>query len=172
MALLGDCVPRRDVPKLANALLAAPDLARATVYFRHYLFETFRLLGYTDAIHDRLQLWFDLPGQGLRTVVESPEPTRSDCHAWGAHPMFHAFATFCGIRPAKPGFREVEFAPQPGPLDHAKAKLVHPRGWVELDLRRTDGVWTGSAATPPEVPACLKLPDGRQIRWVGGQQEF
>lgn len=172
MALLGDCVPRRDVPKLANALLSAADLARATVYFRHYLFETFRLLGRVDAIHDRLQLWFDLPGQGLRTVVESPEPTRSDCHAWGAHPMFHAFATFCGIRPAKPGFREVELAPQPGPLDHAKAKLVHPRGWVELDMRRTGGSWSGWAETPSEVPACLKLPDGRQIRWVGGRQEF
>ena len=33
--------------------------------------------------------------------------TRSDCHAWGAHPVFHFYATVLGIRPAAPGFRRV-----------------------------------------------------------------
>lgn len=172
MALLGGSVPSHDVPKLAKSLLAATDLARATVYFRHYLFETFRLLGRVDALYDRLQLWFDLPGQGLRTVVESPEPTRSDCHAWGAHPMFHAFATICGIRPAAPGFREVRIEPQLGPLRCASATLGHPRGSVELAIRREGERWTGRADTPSGVPSTLVLPDGRELRWDGGSQTF
>jgi hypothetical protein len=172
MALLGGSVPRSSVPKLAAALLTSPDLARATVYFRHYLFETLRQLGRVDELYDRLQLWFDLPGQGLRTVVESPEPTRSDCHAWGAHPMFHAFATICGIRPAAPGFREVRFEPQLGPLQHASAKVTHPRGWVELSIRRDGTTWTGRAETPTGVSATLRLPDGRELHWDGGNQTF
>jgi len=53
-------------------------------------------LGRADVLLSRMGLWFGLVETGLRTVIEEPEPTRSDCHAWGAHPIFHLYATLLG----------------------------------------------------------------------------
>ena len=67
---------------------------------------------------DRMELWFNLIEQGFKTTPEAPEPTRSDCHGWGAHPLYHDFASLLGIdgknrRPAAFGFERVEIAPIP-----------------------------------------------------------
>ncbi|MCB0149737.1 MAG: hypothetical protein KDE01_19095, partial [Caldilineaceae bacterium] len=83
-------------------------LTRTTIYFTHYLFETYRLLEQPAALFERLGLWFDLAAQGFKTTPEQPEPSRSDCHGWGAHPLYHFFATLLGIRPSAPGFGQVE----------------------------------------------------------------
>jgi hypothetical protein len=120
-----------------KARLTGTDLARTTMYFTHYLFEAYRVLGRPDAIFRRLKLWFDLEKQGFKTTPEAPEPSRSDCHAWGAHPLFHYHATLAGIRPASFGFREVEIRPQLGPLRQLHSRIPHPRGWIEVDLTRT-----------------------------------
>ncbi|NLB68781.1 MAG: alpha-L-rhamnosidase [Lentisphaerae bacterium] len=171
MATLGSCLSDKEQQAMTKALLSVPDLSRTTVYYSHYLFETFYKLKLPEEIYRRLQLWFELPERGLRTVVESPEPTRSDCHAWGAHPMYHAFASFCGIRPASPGFKKIKIAPQPGMLDSLNTKMVHPDGWIEVDLHSDGKGWSGSVSTPPSVPSQLVLPDGRELSWDGGKIE-
>ncbi|WP_460809494.1 alpha-L-rhamnosidase-related protein [Microlunatus endophyticus] len=95
-------------------------LARTSVYFDHYLFEALRQIDRTDVVLDRFGLWFDQLDHGLTTVVEQPEPTRSDCHAWGAHPRFHLIASLLGVRPTSPGMRTVSVVPRLGGLDWAE----------------------------------------------------
>ena len=112
--------------------IGAPGLARTTVYFDHYLFEALGRIGRTDVLHERLGLWFGLLDQGLRTVVEQPEPTRSDCHAWGAHPIFHLYATILGVRPASPGMRSVRVNPQLGNLSWAEGTVCTPHGRLHV----------------------------------------
>ena len=114
-----------------EALLRALDTenaSQATVYFSHYLFEALGRIGRVDVLRDRLSLWSGLRELGLRTVVEQPEPTRSDCHAWGAHPIFHLFATVLGVRPTAPGMAEVSVNPQLGGLEWAEGTLRTPHG--------------------------------------------
>ncbi|KPV49365.1 hypothetical protein SE17_33080, partial [Kouleothrix aurantiaca] len=125
--------------------------------FTHYLFETYRLLGAADALFERLQLWFDLPAQGFTTTPEQPEPSRSDCHGWGAHPYFHCFATLLGIRPTAPGFAQVEITPLPGPLGTVEGALVHPRGTITVQLRHENGALRGSIALPDGVSGTLRI---------------
>ncbi|MFZ4682723.1 MAG: hypothetical protein ACOYMS_09490, partial [Terrimicrobiaceae bacterium] len=79
------------------------DLAQATIYFQHYLFDVYHLMGRGDWLHERLDFWKQLIRSGLKAPVEGPEPSRSDCHAWGSHPLFHVHASLAGIRPAAPG---------------------------------------------------------------------
>ena len=103
----------------------------------------------------------ELRRQGLKTPVESAEPTRSDCHAWGSHPLYHFFATLLGIRPAGWGFREVEIAPLLGPLEHAAGRLVHPSGGeIVVDLEQKGGALHGRVVLPPTVSGTLRLPAG------------
>lgn len=81
---------------------------------------------------NRMGLWFDLLDTGLRTVVEQPEPTRSDCHAWGAHPIVHTATTLLGIRPIEPGMSRVIIRPQLGPLEWAEATVPTPFGALSV----------------------------------------
>ncbi len=84
LALLTDILPRDKAESAFKGLVEAPDLARTTVYFSHYLFETYLKFGRTDLFLKRLDLWRGYVKDGLKTPPEAPgEHARSDCHAWG-----------------------------------------------------------------------------------------
>jgi len=143
LALLSGAVPAGVLPRFAAALIAGEGMLPATIYFSHYLFEAYRLLadhGGIDAFYRRMELWYELPKRGFKTTFEQPEPTRSDCHAWGAHPLFHLYATVLGVRPAAPGFARVHVQPRLGTLgpSFAAAALVHPRGTITIETSRTE----------------------------------
>jgi hypothetical protein len=150
LALISRTLDSRTQQRVEQSLFTDGDLYRTTIYFSHYLFEACRLSGRMESFFDRLSLWFDLKRMGFKTTVESPEPSRSDCHAWGAHPVFHYFASVLGIRPAAPGFSRVRIEPQLGPLSHARGAMPHPRGTISADVRIQDG----------KMRAQIELPDG------------
>ena len=157
LAVLSGCLPDAQRDRIAHTLVDDPALIRTTIYFTHYLFETYRVLGRADAFFERMNLWFVLPEQGFRTTPEMPEPTRSDCHAWGAHPLFHYFATLLGIRPASFGFHEVEISPLAGPLTALSGSLVHPRGTIEVELRAENGALRGTIMLPDGVSGIYRF---------------
>lgn len=134
--------------RLVQGLLQASDLAKASVYFSHYLLEVYQRTGHSRAIVERLQEWFDLDTHGFRTTPEEPEPSRSDCHAWGAHPLYHCFATILGIRPADFGFRSVAITPLLSPLVEARGTLPHPRGEIAIELQMVDDRLSGWVVLP------------------------
>jgi hypothetical protein len=148
LALLGNQLPTEMREQVATGLVNDRNLDRTTIYFTHYLFEAYRLLDRTDLLIERMQLWFDHHKNGLKTTIEQPEPSRSDCHAWGAHPVFHYFATILGIRPASPGFAEVRIEPRLGPLNRAEGRMPHPKGVIEVSLRIEGGELAGDVETP------------------------
>ncbi len=149
-----------DVARWADA--AANGIAAATIYFQHYLFEALGKAGRADLVLERLEMWRGLVKQGFKTPVESPEPARSDCHAWGAHPVFHLHATIAGVRPAAPGFAQVRIAPQPGALTEIETSLPHPRGVVKVSAKFAGG----------GVEAVVELPAGVSgvFAWAGRER--
>ncbi len=152
LALLSDMLPQERAARVADALMSEPDLFRTTIYFSHYLLDALGHVGRMDAFFKRLEEWFALPEWGFKTTYEvSADSTRSDCHAWGAHPLWHYFATVLGIRPAAPGFRRVSIRPQMGPLRRARGRLPHPAGTIEVELQAEDGRVTGEVTLPDGV---------------------
>ena len=151
LALLSGVLEGEQQTRTAQTLLTDPSLTRTTIYFTHYLFETYRLLGQPAPFFARLGLWFDLAAHGFKTTPEQPEPSRSDCHGWGAHPLYHFFATLLGIRPATFGFATVEIAPMPGHLTHLAGELVHPRGRIVADLHFAEGQVHGTITLPASL---------------------
>lgn len=157
LALLGGSVPQDEQARVTDHLFTDPNLARTTIYFSHYLFETCRLTHRMEPLFARLGTWFDLKPQGFKTTFEMPEPTRSDCHAWGAHPVFHYFASLLGIRPASPGFATVRVEPQLGPLDFAQGTMMHPRGRITARFERDGDRITGQIELPADVKGQIVL---------------
>ena len=142
-------------------------MARSTVYFSHYRLEVGALYRRPELLFDRLDYWRDLTAQGFSTVPEMPEPSRSDCHAWGAHPRFHAVAGILGIRPTAPGFSAVRIQPMLGPLEWARGTWPHPLGDISVSLHREDGEVHGRIELPPGLPGVL-VRDGLPQEKING----
>ena len=146
--------------RIASSLGRDKTLAPATVYFCHYLFEAFNVLGCAERILEGLGLWRDLASKGFCTTIERPDPSRSDCHAWGAHPIYHLYASLLGIRPSAPGLQRVIVRPQLGGLPRLAGRIPHPGGWLEAQFEVVPGGYAGK----------ITLPDGVTGEYLGPSQ--
>jgi hypothetical protein len=135
-AILSGILNRREQRRCLQAWEAArkkKTLSTLSIYFSHYALDAYYQLKAPDLFFDRLSFWKQLPKWGLTTAPERPEPSRSDCHGWGAHPIYHSFASIAGIRPVSAGFRKLLIAPMPGPLKKIDCVLPHPAGDLEMN---------------------------------------
>jgi alpha-L-rhamnosidase len=164
MACLTGLLTEPERAALREGLLHAPDLARATVYMQHYLFEAYYALGCADAILARLDFWYGLTATGLKTTIEQPEPSRSDCHAWGAHPIYHAYASLLGIRPDGWGARRLRVAPGVTTLASMEGTWPHPAGDVSVHVRNQDGAAEVTVTAPAGVEWVVVAPGTRQFQ--------
>jgi alpha-L-rhamnosidase len=159
--------------RILQGLLHEPSLARASYHFLYYLLEAFRILGESEAILERLGWWHrDMVLKGLKTPLERFEPSRSDCHAWSSHPLYHFFASVLGIRPAGFGFSTVEINPQLGSLQWAKGRLVHPAGGeIGVEVRQENGILHGVVELPEHLSGTL-LVNEKKISLPAGKTDF
>jgi hypothetical protein len=168
LALLSGLLEEPQRTRVGQGLLDDPGLLPATYYFSHYLFEAYRLLGRVDKLQERLVQWNALSELGLKTTVEKPEPTRSDCHGWSAHPLYHYFTTILGGRPGEPGCRTVTIRPQLGGLAWARGALVHPLGEIVVDFQAGDDGLRARVTLPDGLTGVLHL-GGRAIPLAAGE---
>ena len=156
LAILADALPPDMAKRAFEGLVSSDDLARCTVYFSHYLFEAYFKFGRGDLFLKKLDLWRGFVKQGLKTPLEAPGDARSDCHAWGAHPIYHFGTGLAGMRPASAGFGSVEIAPCPGGLKRIEASVPTPRGAVSVDLRFDGDAVRGTVTVPDGLPAVFR----------------
>jgi hypothetical protein len=148
-----------------------PQMTEATYYFRFYLARALEHAGMGDRYLDLLKPWHDMVALGLTTWAEQPEPTRSDSHAWSAHPNFDLLRIVAGIRPRAPGFSSVTIEPHLGRLESVTAQEPIPQGVVEVSyLRKSSGV-TADIHLPPGVTGQLVW-KAQSFRLHGGQQRI
>ncbi|GHB99175.1 hypothetical protein GCM10007047_14140 [Cerasicoccus arenae] len=74
------------------------------------------------------------PSANFSTV--SPASSRSLVHPVGIGAMWHLMTHICGIKPAKPGYREIHWEPMPGDLQtmNARFPLVNREEYVEISI--------------------------------------
>jgi len=157
LALLADALPDGEKYACYHAMMNDADQAQPTVYFSFYLYEVMTQFGDAALIPQRLGFWHDILRSGAATTWECPEPSRSDCHAWGAHPLYHFLASIAGIRPGSPEFRTVTVKPQLGSMESLQGSLVHPDGDIVFDFRQNDGVISGKIILPGDLTGNLTV---------------
>ena len=163
-ALLSGLLDAEKTKSCLDAMRKGDGLAKATIYSSFYVLDVLYRHGESDEFHRRLDPWRSLYDMGFTSTPEQPEPTRSDAHAWGAHPAWHSMASIAGVRPSAPSFRTVRVAPCPGTLEYVQCSVVHPQGTVEVDLRFAAGKASGT----------ITLPDGitGDFVWDGASREL
>jgi alpha-L-rhamnosidase len=114
-----------------------PAMTAATYYFRFYLARAVEHADMGDEYLKLLGPWRQMLSLGLSTWAESPEPTRSDSHAWSSHPNYDLLTIVAGIRPKSAGFKTILIEPHLGTLNRLSATMPTPKGMVEIEYRRT-----------------------------------
>ena len=86
---------------------------------------------------------------------KSPGDTRSDSHAWSAHPIYDLLTLVAGIEPASPGFATVRVAPHLGSLHAVTANYPHPEGTITVEYHRNGTALDADVTCPASFPARL-----------------
>jgi alpha-L-rhamnosidase len=137
LAILTNTFPEAvDKAKIINTVLNDKELAQASLYFKFYLFEALEKAGQADMFTEALLPWKQMLDIGLTTFAETPDPTRSDCHAWSASPVYYFLSLVSGIKPASPGFKSVRIEPNPGSLKNIDATVPHKLGAIHVKLQK------------------------------------
>jgi hypothetical protein len=106
-----------------------------TIYFIHYLFEALAAKGRADDIVRYLSpTWTDQLRRGMRTLVEKPEPSRSDRHAWSAHPVYHLVANVGGLRPKSLGGDDFRLDPQTPFTEEVTVQTFTRHGQISVKI--------------------------------------
>ena len=129
--------------------MVGDDITKCTFYYQYYLHTALWKTGMSGDYIASLEPWRDMIDAGLSTCPETPEPTRSDCHAWSASPNFNLLAITCGIRPSSPDFRTVHIEPDMGPLTWIETTMPHPEGTLKLRLQRKENGGLHAEVTLP-----------------------
>lgn len=143
------------------------EFSPASLYFRYYVARAMDHVGLADRYLVSLGPWIAMLDLNLTTWAETAEPTRSDDHAWSAHPNYDLQTLVAGIRPASPGFATVEIAPHLSSLTELRAQMPHPRGDIVVHYVKSGARWTFDVTLPPGLSGHF-LWDGRSTPLVEG----
>jgi len=162
-ALTGCADGLLDPIELIERMLADEKAAQPSLYFHTFIFEVFRRAGQAQRFWPMMRTWHDLLSNGLTTFPETPDPARSDCHAWASHPLYHYFATLIGIRPTAPGCSEMQLCPplresiDPELPDKIAGTFSTPLGPCQVELKSQGKQWD----------ATLHIPQGMSVNVAG-----
>ena len=176
LAVLLDVIPPERQAGVMRAVLAhqpkgppvpSGEFSPASLYFRFFVARALDHAGLADRYLDTLGPWRSMLDLGLTTWAETAEPTRSDDHAWSAHPNYDLLTLVAGIKPASPAFRTVLVAPHPGALTALDARLPHPAGDIVAHYARDTRGWVFDLSLPPGLTGSLSW-EGRSYPLAAG----
>jgi hypothetical protein len=163
LAVLFDVVPKDRRQQVLRQMLAIdPDttpggILSASYYFRFYLARALEHAGMADEYLNSIDPWRKLLALHFSTWPEVPGDTRSDSHAWSAHPIYDLLTLVAGIEPASPGFATVHIAPHLGTLTSLKASYPHPQGTIEVEYHRQGAALDATITLPGTLTGSLVL---------------
>jgi hypothetical protein len=142
LAVLYDVIPKERQQEVLRQMLTiepgtTPNgILSASYYFRFYLARALDHAGMADEYLRSLDPWRKILPLHFSTWPEIPGNTRSDSHAWSAHPIYDLLTLVAGIEPASPGFASVRIAPHLGTLPSLTASYPLPEGPIKVEYRR------------------------------------
>jgi alpha-L-rhamnosidase len=154
LAVLYDAIPRAEQQVVLRQVMGiapgttAEGILSCSYYFRFYLARALDHAGMGDSYLSTLKPWRDLLPLHFSTWPETPGVTRSDSHAWSAHPAYDLLTLVAGIEPASPGFATVKIAPHLGDLREVTAEFPHPQGLIQVRFARDGDRLKGSVTLP------------------------
>ncbi|MGO9336521.1 MAG: alpha-L-rhamnosidase C-terminal domain-containing protein [Terracidiphilus sp.] len=163
LGVLYDVIPKDRQQQVLKQMLSidpgtTPDgVLSASYYFRFYLARALDHAGMADDYLDSIGPWRELLPLHFSTWPEVPGNTRSDSHAWSAHPIYDFLTLVAGIEPASPGFASVRIAPHLGSLPSLTATYPHPQGPIKVEYLRQGSGLSATITLPGSLTGSFKF---------------
>ncbi|MCU6709957.1 family 78 glycoside hydrolase catalytic domain [Paenibacillus sp. J5C_2022] len=168
-AVLSGTAQGEEASLLIDRMLLHQSLPSVSYAMSFFLFRSLEKTGKYDRSFEHWDTWRRLAAQGLTTWVEDPVSQRSDCHGWGAVPIYEFTSHILGVQPEDSGYRRILIKPSTGNLAWAKGTVATPVGEVRVAWRITqDGSLDVSLRSPEGIPVRIELPDGSLYESVAG----
>jgi alpha-L-rhamnosidase len=168
-AVLSGVATGEAAQQLMERMLAAKHLAVTSYAMSFYLFRALAATGLYERQTDLWEPWRVQVSQHLTAWVEDPVSERSDCHAWGAIPLYDFPAEILGVKPHLPGYEVIEIAPKPGELKWARGKVPTAAGLISVAWEVKDGRFVLRVEGPAGKPVVIVLPDGTRLPYESAQ---
>ena len=140
LGVLYDVIPKDKQQAVLRRIVNDQEhLTPASYYFRFYLARALEHTGLGNLYLSSLGPWRELLPMGFSTWPEMPGDSRSDSHAWSAHPTYDLLTIVGGIHPGTPGFRTVRIAPELGDLKKLTVHYPHALGEIVAHYEVTGG---------------------------------
>ncbi|MDT0648001.1 alpha-L-rhamnosidase C-terminal domain-containing protein [Zunongwangia sp. F260] len=149
--------------RVAQRIIHDQSLVQATLYFKFYVFQALKKAGLGDQVIPLMGKWEEFLDYGLTTFPEHGINSRSDSHAWSAHPIYDLLSIVAGVEPSSPGFGTIRVAPDLGNLKHVKAEVPHPLGTITLNFK---------TEKDKTVKCLIVLPEGLTGKLIFDEEDY
>jgi hypothetical protein len=172
LAILYDVVDQAEARAILDKIVApgkgigAPaGITPVSYYFGWYLAQAHLHAGLGDRYVGLLQTWRDLLKMHYTTWPEERDgagqsganaSTRSDSHAWSAHPTADLLGIVAGIGPGAPGYATLKVAPNLADLKRIEATAATPSGPVSVRYVRSGGSLNVTVTRPSDLPGTFE----------------
>ena len=172
LAVLTNTFEPSSQKEVMNKLKQDNSLAPSSYYFLFYFMEALEKAGMADQYLEMLGPWEQMLDIGLTTFAEKADPTRSDCHAWSASPLYYFLSMVSGIKPDEPGFKSVRIEPALGDLPVINTSMPHRLGIITVNLeKKAKGKIKGDIILP-EMLNGIFVWKGKRIQLTGGKNKI
>ena len=153
LSIITNAVDENTAREIGNKLLQDTSLAKASVYFRYYLYQALNKAGFGNDYLNWLGIWRQNLAMGLTTWAEIDDinRARSDCHAWGSSPNIELYRIVLGIDSDAPGFGSVKIEPHLGTLENASGTIPHPNGNIKASYVLQGAKWNIDIILPQKL---------------------
>lgn len=173
LAILTGVTNNIDAAQLAKKILVDTSLAQATIYFKYYVHQALTKAGFGNDYLNWLSIWRENLKQGMTTWAEISDinNTRSDCHAWGAHPNIEFYRIVLGIDSDAPGFNKIKIEPHLGALRNISGEIPHSNGKIAVKYHYLNDHWNITIDLPGKTSGRF-LWNNKQYSLKAGPNNF
>jgi hypothetical protein len=161
-AILSHAVTNEAAVKLMQDTLENKHLAKVSYAMTFFLFRALSETGLYQKSFDLWAPWREMTQMNLTTWAEDPVTQRSDCHAWGALPLYEFTSEVLGFKPSSESEGMITIRPEPGKLTWAEGVVVTAQGPLRIKWQMVSEKCKVSIYNPSDIPLRIILPDGKQ----------
>ena len=134
--------------------------AKSTYAFAYFYFRALESVGLYEKTEEMMESYRNLLKLNCTTVPETPEYSRSDCHAWGALAIYEFSATVLGVRTYDINEKSVLVKPYIKDRDFAKGTVSTIGGNITVEWKKSDDVFEITVSGGKATKKIVQMPNG------------